>query len=221
VPGNIYWETITPQMRQVMTAFCRTEIGARFYLAEGTALALQIGHRRSVDLDFFSPTEDIPAVRETLRSALAPFDPLLAEASWGNLVFLAQGVRVGFYGYGYPMVAPLVRVEGVPLAGVEDIGLMKLDALQARASRKDFYDLYVICQKIPLRRLLDLAPKKYPDSRDFEMQVVKRLTYFERAEGEAPLSLLWEIPWEAVRDFFRQQAVEIGRTWLDANDSGG
>ncbi len=216
---NIYWETITSQMRQVMTAFCRTEIGERFYLAGGTALALQIGHRRSVDLDFFSPTEDIPAVREALRSALAPFDPLLADASWGNLVFMAQGVRVGFYGYSYPMVAPFVLVEGVPLAGVEDIGLMKLDALQGRASRKDFYDLYVICQKISPRKLLDLASRKYPDTRDFEAQVVKRLAFFERAEAETPPSLLWEISWEAVKEFFRQQAVGIGESWLDAGSA--
>ncbi|GAB4537485.1 MAG: hypothetical protein Fur0018_28170 [Anaerolineales bacterium] len=140
-----------------MTAFCRTEIGGRFYLAGGTALALQIGHRRSVELDFFTPTEDVPMVREALRSALAPFEPVLADAAWGNLVFLAQGVRVGFYGYGYPLIAPLVLADGVPLGGVEDIGLMKLDALQGRASRKDFYDLYVICRQIPLRRVLSFS----------------------------------------------------------------
>jgi hypothetical protein len=55
---------------------------------------------------------------------------------------------------------------------MEDIALMKLDALLSRAMRKDFYDLYFICQKIPLRRLLDLAPKKYPSVRDFETQTV-------------------------------------------------
>ena len=50
---SIFWETISNEMRQVMTTFARTEIGMHFYLAEGTALALQLGHRRSFDLDFF------------------------------------------------------------------------------------------------------------------------------------------------------------------------
>jgi hypothetical protein len=98
------------------------------------------------------------------------------------LVYLAHNVRIGFYGY--EMVAPLVDTQDARLAFVEDIALMKLDALLARAARKDFYDLYFICQKIPLRKILDLAPGKYPSVRDFETQTAKRLVYFENAEQD-------------------------------------
>jgi len=62
----LFWETIIDNMRLVLNGFSQTAIGARFYLAGGTALSLQIGHRRSVDLDFFSPTEDIPTIRTVL-----------------------------------------------------------------------------------------------------------------------------------------------------------
>jgi hypothetical protein len=211
----LYWKTISDEMRQVMTTFARTEIGARFYLAEGTALALQLGHRRSFDLDFFSPSEDIPGIRPQLARALAPFEPVLEDTSWGNLVFLAGGVRVGFYGCGYPLVAPLREVDGVPLASLLDIGLMKLDALQGRASRKGFHDLYALCQRMDLRALLDLAPQKYTATRDFEAQVVKRLPFFERAEQEESLPLLVDVPWENIKAFFRQQAIELSRDWID------
>jgi hypothetical protein len=51
---TIFWGTVSPEMRKVMTIFGRSEIGARFYLAGGTALAIQLGHRRSFDLDYFS-----------------------------------------------------------------------------------------------------------------------------------------------------------------------
>jgi hypothetical protein len=197
-----------------MTAFGHSPIGASFYLAGGTALALQLGHRRSFDLDFFSPTEDIPSIRKPLEDSLQAFDPILADSSWGNLVFLVAGVRVGFFGYGYLMVAPYVDAEGVRLAGVTDIALMKLDALLARASRKDFLDLYVICQQIPLRTLLGLAPQKYPSTRDFEVQAVKRLAFFERAEQEAQPPMLIDVPWETVKAFFRQQVTELGQSWL-------
>lgn len=98
--GGVFWETVSSEMRQVMATLKATEIGGRFYLAGGTALALQLGHRRSYDLDYFSPTEDIPSVRRPLESALVSFDPILADAAWGNLVYLAGSVRVGFYGYG-------------------------------------------------------------------------------------------------------------------------
>jgi hypothetical protein len=210
----LHWETISPEMRQVMVGFGQSELGPRFYLAGGTALALQLGHRKSFDLDFFSPSEDIPSIRDPLMKALKSFDPLLADAAWGNLVFLARGVRIGFYGYGYRMVGAMVEAEGVRLASIEDIGLMKLDALLARASRKDFHDLYVICQRIPLRHLLDVAPQKYPHIRDFEAQVVRRLAYFEWAEQEEPVPLLQAAPWETVKRYFREQAIDLGERWI-------
>lgn len=210
----IFWETITSEMRQVMTTFGQTQIGARFYIAGGTALALQIGHRHSVDLDFFSPTEDIPSIRQPLLKAFKGFQPTISDTAWGNMVLLVKDIRVGFYGYGYQMVASFKIVDQVRLASVLDIGLMKLDALLARASRKDFHDLYAICQNVPMRELLDLASIKYPSVRDFETQVVKRFVFFERAEQEAPVPLITQVAWETVKAFFRQKAAELGHSWL-------
>jgi hypothetical protein len=116
-----------------------------------------------------------------------------------------------FYSYGYSMVRDLIETEGVRLASIEDIGLMKLVALLGRASRKDFHDLYAICQRIPLRGLLDSAPQKYPNVRDFEAQVVRRLAYFEHAEQEEPVPLLQDVPWETVKSYFREQAIRLGK----------
>jgi predicted nucleotidyltransferase component of viral defense system len=213
--SHLHWNTVTDSMRLVLTGFTQTETGQRFYLAGGTALSLQLGHRLSVDLDFFSPTDDIPSIRVQLEKSLASFDGSLADSSWGNLVFLANGVRVGFYGYGFPLVTPLVEIEGARLASVEDIALMKLDALLSRAARKDFYDLYFICQNISLRSLFDKSATKYPSVRDFETQTVKRLVYFENAESESDPTLLKDISWKTVKEFFTQQAKEIEQSWLN------
>jgi hypothetical protein len=212
---ELHWEVISPEMRQVMAGFSQSEIGGRFYLAGGTALALQLGHRKSFDLDFFSPSEDIPSIHQPLLDQLKPLNPILTEAAWGNLVFLALGVRIGFYGYGYPIVGVFVLADQTRLASIEDIGLMKLDAMLGRASRKDFHDLYAICQHVPLRQLLDYAPQKYPHVRDFEAQVVRRLAYFDRAEREEPVPLLKPMPWEAVKQYFRQQATILGKSWIE------
>jgi hypothetical protein len=213
--SELHWNTITPAMRSVWQGFSSSGIAAEFYLAGGTALALQLGHRLSVDLDFFSQSQsDIPALIEPLRHALKDFPPVLADRSWGNLVFLADNVRVGFYGYGYNLVKPLLKIDGLWLASVEDIGLMKLDALLSRASRKDFHDLYELCKRIELRQLLDLAPHKFPDVRDFEAQVARHLAYFDRAEQETPVPLIEHVEWETVKDWFRQQARDIGNSWL-------
>jgi hypothetical protein len=211
---TIHWETVSAGMRQVMLGFGCSAFGASFYLAGGTAPALQLGHRRSSDLDFFSPNLDLPSLRQQLAAALEGFNPILADTSWGNLVFLAGGVRIGFFGYGYPMMAPFVDADGVRLAGIADIALMKLDALLGRASRKDFYDLYALCQYLSLREIMALAPLKYPAVRDFETQAVKRLVYFERAEQEEPPVLLQEISWKTVKAYFRGQAAAIGKSWI-------
>jgi hypothetical protein len=213
--SELHWQTISAGMRQVMDPFGGSDIGQHFYLAGGSALALQIGHRLSVDLDFFSPDLDIPTVRQDLQKSLAAFAPILADSSWGNVVFVANQVRIGFYGYGYPLVDPLVPAGQSQLAGLTDIGLMKLDALLSRASRKDFHDLYAICQRLPLRSILSAAPRKFSHARDFEAQAVKHLVYFERADQEAPVPLIEEVAWEDVKAYFREQARTIGAGWLE------
>lgn len=212
---NLFWNTISAEMRRILAHFSATEIGAHFYLAGGTALSLQLGHRLSVDLDFFSPNQDVPTIRTQLERALAPFQPTLADSAWGNLVYLAGQTRVGFYGYGHPLVLPMVETEGLRLASPEDIALMKLDALLARAMRKDFYDLYFITQTIPFTRLYQLAPQKFPSVRDFETQTAKRLVYFANAEHDADPELLQPVSWQAVKEYFVAQSAQIGRSWLD------
>lgn len=212
--ADLHWETVTPQMHDVLRVIGHSDLTSRFYLAGGTALALQLGHRRSVDLDFFSETDEVrpEAHREALR-VLEAFQPTIVEQAWGNFLLVVQDLHVGFYGYGYRLLEPLVPAM-VPLASLVDIGLMKLDALATRATRKDFYDLYAIARQIPLRTLLDLAPSKYPSVRDFEAMVVRTLVYFERAEQEEAPPMLQPVQWDDVKAFFREQAKRLGDQWL-------
>jgi len=212
--SKLFWQTITDDMRLVLTEFSQSAIAKSFYLAGGTALSLQIGHRLSVDLDFFSPTEDIPTIRPVLENSLSKLPTTLADSSWGNLVYLTKNVRVGFYGYGFPIVTPLVEIEGLRLASIEDIALMKLDAMLSRAARKDFYDLYFICKNVSLKQLFKKADQKYPSIRDFEAQTTKRLVYFENAENESAPLLLENVPWQTVKEYFIKQAKEIEQSWL-------
>jgi len=108
-----------------------------------------------------------------------------------------------------------VQAESAHLASQEDIALMKLDALLARAMRKDFYDLYFITRNIPLPHLYQLAPQKYPFVRDFEAQTAKRLAYFENAEQDADPDLLQPVAWPDVKAYFVAQSAQIGRSWLE------
>jgi len=211
---KLFWNTVTEDMRLVLAEFSQSAIAKSFYLAGGTGLSLHIGHRLSIDLDFFSPNEDIPTIRPALENSLSRLPNILADSSWGNLVYIIKNVRVGFYGYGFPLVAPMLEIERTRLASIEDIALMKLDAMLSRAARKDFYDLYFICKNIPLRQLFKKADQKYPSVRDFEAQATKRLVYFENAENESEPSLIDSVSWQTVKEFFIKQAKEIEQSWL-------
>jgi predicted nucleotidyltransferase component of viral defense system len=211
----IYWETITAQMREILRFIGQRPFAARFYLAGGTALALRLGHRRSIDLDFFSGIDEV--TRKTRQEILQEFSPLMPQALEdvdGNLLLRVANIHAGFFGYGYSLLAPTESVEGVEVASAIDVGLMKLDALISRGSRKDFYDLYVVAQRTPLPDLLALARKKYPYARDFELMAIESLVQFENADRDLQPELLISLPWEQVRQFFIEQARSLGQIWF-------
>ena len=120
-------------------------------------------HRVSIDLDFFSEADELEqASRQEIVAAFGQRFPLeVDEGGLASLLINVRGSYVGFFGYNYPLLAPTYTVAGVKLAGILDIGLMKMDALAGRGSRKDFYDLYFIARQIPLEDLLARGKDKW------------------------------------------------------------
>lgn len=210
--SDLCWGTVSTGVRRIIAPLGASSLCPRFYLAEGTALALQLGHRRSEDLDLFSADDEVTASTQAeVLAVMSAHDLQVLEHEWGSFFLLADGVRVGFFSYGYELLAPTTPVLGVPLASLLDIGLMKLDAIAGRARRRDFYDLYAIARTHCLRLLFDNAPRKYPRHRDFEAQVVRHLVYFDQADLEPDPELLQLLAWERVKAFFREQAIELAR----------
>lgn len=213
----VHWQVITPTMRNVLRFIGQQSFAERFYLAGGTALALRLGHRLSVDLDFFSATDEVTRkTRHEILAALAPLSPEALEDVDGNLLLEVSGLHVGFFGYGYPLLKPADTLENVAISSLVDAGLMKLDALISRGSRKDFYDLYFITQEVPLLTLLQLGQTKYPYARDFELMAVESLVLFENADRDFQPKMLSDVPWEQVRQFFIAEAQALGQTWFGA-----
>lgn len=213
----VFWETVTPVMHEVLTFIGQCTFAPRFYLAGGTALALRFGHRRSVDLDFFSSVDEIGQhTRREILDALSILHPQALEDVEGNLLLVIRNMHVGFFGYSYPLLAPTDSVEGVSIAGIVDIGLMKLDALISRGSRKDFYDLYFILQQVPLDELLILGRTKYPYARDFELMAIESLVLFDNADRDVQPQLFTDIAWDHVKQFFIAEAQSLSQEWLNS-----
>jgi hypothetical protein len=202
-------------MRHVLGAIGECAFSRRFYLAGGTALALRLGHRRSVDLDFFSETDEVTRrTRQEIIQGLIPLGVQVLEDVAGNLLTIVSGMHVGFFSYGYRLLEPTESVCGIALASLIDIGLMKLDALVGRGSRKDFYDVYALAQQIPLPDLLARAELKYPYVRDFALMAVESMVLFENADRDLQPDLLIETPWPEIRQFFVTRARALGKSWF-------
>ncbi len=211
----VYWQSVTPTMRELLRFIGQQSFAKRFYLAGGTALSLRLGHRVSIDLDFFSATDEVTRpTRHEILTALTDLSPQAIEDVDGNLLLEISSLHVGFFGYGYTLLESTDSVENMAVASIIDIALMKLDALISRGSRKDFYDLYFIVQQISLPTLLQMAQTKYPYARDFELMAIESLILFENADQDVQPTLLINITWDEVRQFFIAQAQMLGQTWF-------
>jgi hypothetical protein len=169
-----------------------------FCLVGGTALALQIGHRKSIDLDLFSETEfDGDKLLISLTQDFRDIEVLTKMS--GALLTRVQGIKVDFLRFNYPAIRPVKTEDHLRLLTPEDIAPMKLDAIAGRGKMKDFYDLYFLLEKMSLQEMLDLHHEKFKLSTTFH--IVKSLTYFEDAEEDDPPVLMKKkISWPQVKN---------------------
>jgi hypothetical protein len=134
-----------------------------FYLAGGTALALQIGHRVSVDFDLFSDAEIKRSVLPSLRAVFpsASIAPLVNNAD--ELTALVDGVKVTFLRYPFPTIDPLVLSEGVLMLSVREIAATKAYTIGRRGAFKDYVDLYfsLVEGHTTLGEIIGMADKKF------------------------------------------------------------
>lgn len=179
------------------------------YMGGGTALALQLGHRPSVDFDWFTPKLGDPErLLRRLRSASIPFEVLSIDVE--TLYLFVGGVQMSFIGYDYPLLGPPVfwKDVGLHLANVKDIACMKLSAIASRGSKKDFVDLHCL---ISLFDTLDAYVQLYTEkfkSRDIG-HVVRSLVYFDDAEAEPELKTIKPLSWDRIKSDFEAWVREL------------
>ena len=209
-----HWEALTPATLRAFQQVARLPFMANFYLAGGTGLALHLGHRFSVDLDFFSPDEIAvgPDQRDALRLLLNDPSLALTYDKDGTFVATWQDVGISFFRLPlYPLVQQPVLLEGIPLATIPEIGAMKLAAIIDRGTRKDMVDLYCLLQVVSLDTIFEVAAVKYSRVRSFPISAMRALAYFADAEALPMPRMLDKTPWAKMKIFLERQAMEAGR----------
>lgn len=214
-----HWGALTPNTRAAFHHITPFSTLRHYYLAGGTGLALHLGHRFSVDLDFFSDVPDAVSAseREELRELLRDRSLKITHDKDNTFVATWRQVGISFFRLAlYPLVEKPLEIEGVRLATITEIGAMKLAAVIDRGTRKDLVDLYFILQKIPLEKIFRVAAKKYPQVRTFPISAQRGLAYFDEAEAKAMPQMIDQTPWSKMKKFLEQQAFEVGRQKLAA-----
>lgn len=157
----------------------------QFFLVGGTSLALQMGHRHSIDLDLFS-TKPFDQ-----KKALAYLDQHysfeMSAVEDNTILGFIENIKVDFISHQYPLVYPLLKVDEIRLASMLDVAAMKFNAIIHSGQRqKDFYDMYFLLEHYSLSEMLASFSKKYP--RSSSLMALRALAYFDeiRFEIEPP-----------------------------------
>jgi predicted nucleotidyltransferase component of viral defense system len=195
---HMYAEVLGARQLKLLKAVSMAMTHAGLYLAGGTAVALHLGHRHSIDLDFFSSQAVQPEIIAELLNTHAKFETKSVGA--GTLHGLANSVKVSVIEYRYPLLEPVVMWPEVAcqLASPADLACMKLVAITQRGTKKDFVDLYALGQNtFTLQEMLTLYRRKYQIVD--QAHVLYALGYFEDADAEEMPRMFWDVDWRKIK----------------------
>lgn len=201
-------EIISKKTKANLETLTKEAVLKNFYLAGGTGAALQLKHRVSLDLDFFTKKNiDIKILIQKIKT-LGKFS--IERETENTLIGIFNGTRVSFLKYDYPLLFNLKQIKGINVVDLRDIGCMKIDAISSRGMKRDFIDLFFICREaISLKNLLSLFKKKYKSVNYNMMHILKSLAYFEDAENNPIPKMIVHISWQEVKSFFKEEIRKI------------
>ena len=155
--NNFYIEVLPEEQLQLFEILSSNTFISGFYLAGGTCLALQIGHRRSLDFDFFIP-EDFDT--SSIIGKLTQIGAYQRDNEEKNTINGSlNDVRISFFGYKYKIIDDFKIYKNIRLAGLKDIAAMKLEAITGRGSKKDYVDMFFLLQKLLLQKYSPFIPR--------------------------------------------------------------
>ena len=194
----LHLSTVEPATLELLRKLQSLPILNNTRLVGGTALALQFGHRKSVDLDFFGHI-DVDSL--DLQEALQTIGTLTTLKDSKNIhIYSLDGIKIDIVNYAYPWLDDVVIKNGIRLASTKDIAAMKITAIIGRGTMKDFVDIYYLLKrKYSITDILNFYTQKYPDSSCF--MAMKSLAYFGDADFDVMPYMFSAITWDEIKEF--------------------
>lgn len=189
----LHKHTVQPFLLETLESLAQLAVLNHFILVGGTALSLQIGNRKSIDIDLFTNKSwDIDEVEEILIKE-KKFTTL--NKSKGGLLGRIESIKVDLLSHHYEWIAPIKILEGIKMASLQDIAAMKLNAISGNGTRlKDFVDIAFLGCHFSLNQMIHFYAKKYPNSNS--IIALKSVCYFEDIDFDVEVdyiekSLAW------------------------------
>ncbi|MCF8297643.1 MAG: nucleotidyl transferase AbiEii/AbiGii toxin family protein [Saprospiraceae bacterium] len=191
----LHYETVDSKTLGLLKILQQIPELSNLRLVGGTALALQLGHRKSIDLDLFG---DINSDSITISQQLDKIGSVTVLKKSKNInIYLIDNIKVDIVNYHYKWLESSNIVDELVLAGKKDIAAMKLAAITGRGTKKDFIDLFFLLEHYKLDEIFSFYMQKYHDGSLF--LVLKSLLYFDDAEQDESPVMLIDTNWELVK----------------------
>lgn len=218
--GNaITWQThILPHATKKALSFLSEQNWLKkseWYLAGGTALALQAGHRQSVDLDFFHPKGKFS--KEKLLGHFSKNEWVADIVREGTIYGKLLKAKVSFIAYPFFVPKePFHYYGSVPVLDAKDIATMKIIAISQRGRKRDFVDLYwYLMNREPLLEILHRLHPQYPTIAHNYHHILKALKYFEDAEDDPMPEIFFKANWKSIKIFLKNEVTKASKELLD------
>lgn len=202
----LYKQTVSSATLELLKRLINDPSLTDFFLVGGTALSLQIGHRISIDLDFFTTSEfDQIALMDTLE---ANYGLVTDSYEKNTLKGKIEGIKVDLITHKYGLLSPLIEIDGIRMAGLQDIAAMKMNAITRSGTRvKDFIDIAYLSSKMSAIEIMECCLKKYPNHNP--LMAIKSLLYHEDIDFSEPIEIIdsdyqWSFVEQRLKDMVNQ-----------------
>jgi len=201
-------QTVLPDTLELLKALMRMPELVNMRLVGGTSLALQYGHRRSIDLDLFGEAdEDTDELTEALRENV---DKVVVGGHSKRIkAYYLNNVKVDIVNYSYPWIDNAIIEDGIRLASPKDIAAMKVNAVIGRGTKKDFIDIFYLLKHFTFYDLIQFYLKKYPDGSEY--RALLSMAYFDDADPQPMPYMFEQVEWEDIKQCIKHEVEYFNR----------
>ena len=198
-------QTVVPELMELLKKIMSEKLFSDFNLVGNTALALQIGHQNSIDIDLFGNSEINSAL---FLEKLSEFGDVQVALSTKNLLITKiNNVKVDFVNYKFPLLSNTLIVDNIRMISTKDIAAMKFNAIAMRGSKKDFIDLYFLLNEFSIKEIFLFYEEKYKNNSIFTIQ--KSLTFFEDADSQQHPKMYLDFNWEICKQKIIEEVLKL------------